>query len=67
MSQADAYREAYSPKKMSINALYVQASKIADKPKIYLRISELRKPVAAKVMITLESHLEDLIKNMLLF
>jgi phage terminase small subunit len=62
MSQADAYRDAYPSKKISARALYIDASRLADNPKIILRLTELRAPAAKKAMITLESHLEDLMK-----
>ena len=62
LSQADAFTAAYSAEGRSRNAIYVDASRLVDKPKISLRISELKKPAAAKAMITLESHLEDLMK-----
>jgi len=62
MTQADAYKEAYSAGKMGRNAIYVAASELMDDHKISLRIAELRKPVAEKAQITLESHLFDLLK-----
>ena len=60
LSQADAYRDAYGAKKRSTRALYIDASRLADNPKIILRLTELRKPAAKKAQITLASHLEDL-------
>lgn len=62
MSQADAFTDAYSAKGRSRNAIYVDASRLIDKPKISLRISELRRPAIAKAMMTLEGHLDDLMK-----
>lgn len=62
MSQSQAYREAYGAKKISDRALYINASRLADNAKILLRIKELRKPVADKLQITLESHLAELAK-----
>ena len=38
------------------------SSVLADNIKVVSRIAELRKPAVAKAMITLESHLDDLMK-----
>lgn len=57
---SEAYRTAYDSKKMSENALNVEASRLLDNPKIALRISELRKPAIEKAQITLEDHLNKL-------
>jgi phage terminase small subunit len=43
MNYADAYRNSYSTKNMSDNAIYVEASNLANSPKISLRIKELSK------------------------
>lgn len=42
MSQADAYRDAYSTKKMSDNAIYREASLLLKNPKVAKRHDELR-------------------------
>lgn len=42
MSQADAYRNAYSTKKMSDNAIYREASLLLKNPKVAKRYEELR-------------------------
>lgn len=42
MSQADAYRGAYSTKKMSDNAIYREASLLLKNPKVAKRYGELR-------------------------
>ena len=42
MSQADAYRSAYSCKNMSDNAIYREASLLMDNPKVTQRLKELR-------------------------
>ena len=47
MSQADAYRSAYSCKNMSDNAIYREASLLADNPNVAQRLKELR-DMAAK-------------------
>lgn len=41
MSYVDAYRNSYSVKSMSDDAIYVEASNLANNPKISLRIKEL--------------------------
>jgi phage terminase small subunit len=61
-SQADAYRAAYSTANMSTRAVHVESGWLAAIPAVSLRIAELRAPVAKRAGITLESHLEDLLK-----
>ena len=41
MSYVDAYRNSYSTKNMSDDAMYVEASKLLKNPKIALRIKEI--------------------------
>ena len=43
MNYADAYRANYSVKNMSDDAIYVEASRLANNPQISLRIKELGK------------------------
>lgn len=62
-NQSDAYRAAYSVKPgTKLESVNVAASKLMADAKVAQRVAELRKPVAKKAQITLESHLEDLIK-----
>lgn len=60
-TQSDAYREAFNvrptTKDTSVN---VNASKLMADTNIAQRVEELRKPIADKAMITLESHIERL-------
>lgn len=60
-TQSDAYRAAFNvrptTKDTSVN---VNASKLMADANIAQRVEELRKPIAAKAMITLESHIERL-------
>lgn len=42
MSQADAYRSAYSCKSMSDNAIYREASLLVENPKVAQRLREIR-------------------------
>lgn len=57
-NQADAYRAAYKTKNMSNNAIYVEASKLADNPKVALRIKELRMELAKPSIMTAQERLE---------
>lgn len=58
MSQADAYRSAYNTNRMSDNAIYVNASKLAADAKVALRIKELRDELAASSIMTAQERLE---------
>ena len=60
-TQSDAYRQAFNvrptTKDTSVN---VNASKLMADANISQRVEELRKPIAEKAMITLESHIRRL-------
>jgi hypothetical protein len=60
-TQSDAYREAFNvrptTKPETVNQ---QASRLMADCNISARVEELRKPIANKAMITLESHIERL-------
>lgn len=43
LTYVDAYKSAYSTKNMSDDAIYVEASNLANSPKISIRIKELAK------------------------
>ena len=58
MSQADAYRSAYSCKNMSSNAIYVNASKLMADTKITLRVEELRKQMEDEAVMTAKERLK---------
>lgn len=58
MTQADAYRSAYSCKNMSDNAIYVNASKLAADDKVALRLKELRDQLAKPSIMTAQERLE---------
>lgn len=58
MSQADAYRSAYNCKRMSDNAIYVNASKLVADAKVALRIKELREQLAAPAIMSAQERLE---------
>ena len=58
MSQADAYRSAYSVKNMSDNAIYREASILMDNPKISQRVSELRSQMMTSSIMSAKARLE---------
>lgn len=58
MSQADAYRSAYSCKNMSDNAIYVNASKLMADDKIALRVQELREMLSKPSILSAQQRLE---------
>lgn len=63
-SQADAYRLAYPNNQMNENALYVQSSNLMKNPKIDLRVKELRKDLANKVLWSRERAIEELVSSL---
>ena len=62
LTQSDAYRAAYATKKWKNETVWEKASVLISKDKVKARIAELRAPVVKKVGITLENHIEDLLK-----
>lgn len=58
MSQADAYRSAYSTKNMSDNAIYREASILLDNPKVAQRLKELRNELATPAIMSAQKRLE---------
>lgn len=60
MNQADAYRNSYSTKKMSDNAIYREASLLIANPKVAQRIKELRDDLAKDSIMTAQERLEYL-------
>jgi len=62
MTQADAYRHAFNAGKMKDTTIHVKASELMADGRVKVRVAELRKPIAIKAQMTLESHLEDLQK-----
>lgn len=58
MSQADAYRSAYSVKSMSDNAIYREASILMNSPKIAQRLSELRNQMMTSSIMSAKARLE---------
>lgn len=58
LSQADAYRSAYSAKNMSDNAIYREASLLMDHPKIAQRIKEIRGQIMTPTIMSAQERLE---------
>ena len=58
MSQADAYRNAYSTKRMSDNAIYREASVLMTNRKISQRLQELRTQMMNPSIMTAQKRLE---------
>ena len=58
MSQADAYRSAYSTKNMSDNAIYREASLLLSNPKVAQRLTELRDELAKPSIMSAQERLE---------
>ena len=66
MSQADAYRSAYNTKRMSVNSIYVNASKLVADAKVAQRLKELREELAKPTIKTAQERMEwltQLIEN----
>lgn len=63
VSQSDAYRAAYKVgPKTKPETVNQAASRIMADGNVTARVAELRLPVVKKAQITLESHLDDLMK-----
>ena len=58
MSQADAYRSAYSCKNMTDNSIYVNASKLVADAKVAQRLKELREQLAKPSIMSAQERLE---------
>lgn len=58
MNQADAYRSAYSCKKMSDNAIYREASLLVENPKVAQRLREIRDINARPSIMTAQKRKE---------
>lgn len=57
---SEAYRQAYDCKKMSQNAICVQASRMLDNPKIALRIDDLRAGIQNRHQVTVDRIIDEL-------
>lgn len=63
LDQASAYRAAYDAENMSDLAIYVEASRIMDNPKVALRVKELKDALAEKVLWTREMSVKALVQT----
>ena len=63
MSQSDAYRAAFTVgAKTKPETVNQAASRLMADSNVSARVAELREPIAKKAQITLESHLDDLLR-----
>ena len=58
MTQADAYRSAYSCKNMTDNSIYVNASKLVADAKVAQRLKELREQLVKPSIMSAQERLE---------
>ena len=58
MSQADAYRSAYSAKRMSDKTIHETASRLMADPKISTRVKELRDKLSKETIMSAQKRLE---------
>ena len=58
MSQADAYRSAYSSKNMSDKTIHEAASRLMADSKISARVEELRRQLAKETIMSAQERLE---------
>ena len=58
MSQADAYRSAYSTSRMADKTIHENASRLANDSKVKARINELRGKISTENIMTAQNRLE---------
>jgi phage terminase small subunit len=58
MTQADAYRSAYSTKRMADKTIHENASRLANDSKVRARIDELRGQISTESVMTAQKRLE---------
>lgn len=63
LTQADAYRAAYDADGMSDGAIYVEASKLIDRPNVAQRVKELRDALSERVLWTREMSVKALVQT----
>jgi hypothetical protein len=61
MTQADAYRAAYSAEKMTDKAIYVKASELMASGNVSVRVAELKQALAEKQLWTREMSVKGLV------
>jgi phage terminase small subunit len=57
---SEAYRQSYKSDKMSVNAIGVEASRMLDRPRVALRISQLREKHSKRHNVTVDSLIAEL-------
>lgn len=63
LDQASAYRAAYDVDNMADPAIYVEASRLMDNPKVALRVKELKDALADRVLWTREMSVRALVQT----
>lgn len=63
LDQATAYRAAYDVENMADPAIYVEASRLMDNPKVALRVKELKDALADRVLWTREMSVKALVQT----
>ena len=63
LDQASAYRAAYDVDNMADPAIYVEASRLMDNPKVALRVKELKDALADRVLWTREMSVKALVQT----
>jgi phage terminase small subunit len=57
---SEAYRRAYDAENMKNEALYVEANRLMENPKVALRLEELRQPIMERHAVTVDSLILEL-------
>lgn len=57
---SEAYRQSYKSDKMSVNAIGVEASRMLDRPRVALRIAQLRETHTKRHNVTVDSLIAEL-------
>lgn len=60
LSQAEAYRKAYSPKNMQDKTIHEAASRIANDSKVAARIKQLRSKIVKEIVYSKQDHFQEL-------
>lgn len=60
LTQSEAYRLAFKPKKMKEKTVWEEASRVAADPKVSARIQELKQPIIEQAQVTKEQWLKKM-------
>lgn len=63
MTQADAYREAYSTENMTNKSIHEEASRVMARRKVSSRVGFLQEALTERTMVTLEGLTKELDQN----